>query len=147
MNPVVILVRLGQLFAVEEQSAEAICRAQLKLGIHFDSFKRANLNANLAAHADGDIDIEARRIKLRLANIIRLFICALDNVNALRRAFFLADLASHAAHPRLPVVTVVHKEGKIARRLDGRNPLFGILHRRQPLFGDKAAGKIPRRLC
>ena len=121
-------------------------RCQLELRVHFDRFKRANFNADLAAHADGDIDVEARRIKLRLAHVVRLLVFALVDVDALGRAFFLADLAGHAAQAGLPVGAVVDKKGKYARVLDGGNPLFRILDRRQPFFGDIAAGEILRRL-
>ena len=37
--------------------------AQLELVVHLDRFKRANLDANLAAHANRDIDVEDRRVE------------------------------------------------------------------------------------
>jgi hypothetical protein len=74
MNLVIIFVRLSQLPAVEQQPAKTVRRAQLKLGIHLDRFKGTNLDANLATHADGNINVEARRIKLRFAQGIRLFV-------------------------------------------------------------------------
>ena len=80
MNPVVILVRSCQLLAVEQQPAKAVRRAQLKLGVHLDGFKGADLDADLAAHADRNIDVEARRIKLRLAQRIRLLVFGLLDV-------------------------------------------------------------------
>jgi hypothetical protein len=67
MNLVVVLVRLREMIAIEEQSAEAIRRAQFKLGVHLDRFERTDFDADLAAHADRDIDVEARRINLHLA--------------------------------------------------------------------------------
>ena len=117
MNPVIILVRLSQLLAVEQQPAKAVRRAQLKLGIHLDGFKGANLDADLAAHANRNINVEFGRIKLRLAQCIRLFVRALDNINALRRAFLLADLAGHAAQPGLPIraVRFDHTQGRERR--------------------------------
>ena len=136
MNRVIVLVRLGQLLAVEKQAAEAIVGGQLKFGVHLDGFKRADFNADLAAHADGNIDVEARGIKLRLAHVIRLLVLALLDVDALGRALFLADLAGHAAQAGLPVGAVVDQKGKDARVLGGGNPLLRILHRRQPLLGD-----------
>jgi len=39
MNPMIILVRLGKLLAIEQQAAEAIAGSQLELGIHLDGFK------------------------------------------------------------------------------------------------------------
>ena len=138
-----MLVGLGQFFAVVQQPTEAISRAELKLRIHFYGFKRANFYANLAAHAYGDIDIEARRIKLLLAHIVRLLIRALDDVNALGRTLFLAYLASHATQACLPVRTVVDQERKVPRSLNWGDPLLRILDRSEPVGGHKTARKVP----
>ncbi len=102
MNRVIVLVRFGQLFAVVEQSAEAIRGGQLKLVVHLDGLERTNFNADLAAHANRNIDVEPRGIKLLLAHKIRLLVLAFVDVDALGRALFLADLASHAAQCRPP---------------------------------------------
>src|ERR1700677_1297407 len=146
MDRAVIRVGLGQPRLVPKESAKAISRAQFKFGIHLDGFKRAHFNANLTTHTDGNIDIEHRRIKLRLAHGIRLFVFAFFNVDALRRAFLLADLAAHTAHTSLPVVAVVDKKGEVSRRFDLRQPLLWILHGCQAVFADVAAKKIPGRL-
>ncbi len=129
-----------------EQAAEAIGRAQFKLRVHLDGFERANFDADLAAHADRNIDVEPRGINLRLAHVIRLLVLALLDVDALGRALFLADLAGHAAHPSFPIGAVVHQKWKDARVFSRRYPLLRILDRRQPFFRDKAAGKILCRL-
>ena len=117
MNLMVILVRLRQLLAIEKQPAEPVVGGQLEFVIHLDGFERANLDADLAAHADRNIDVEFRWINLRLANKVRLLVLAFLDVNALGRALFFADLAGHAAQPFLPVLAVIDKEGKIARSL------------------------------
>jgi hypothetical protein len=52
MNLVVVLVRFCQLLAVQQEPAEAVVRAQLKLRVHLDGFKRADFDTDLAAHAD-----------------------------------------------------------------------------------------------
>jgi hypothetical protein len=95
---------IGKLLAIVEQAAETIVGGQLELVVHLDGFERANFNADLAAHANGNIDIEAGGIKLLLAHIIRLLVFAFVDVNALGRALFFADLASHATQAGLPVV-------------------------------------------
>ena len=86
-----------------EQPAKAIVGGQLELGVHLDGLERTNFNANLAAHANRDIDVEARRIKLLFAHIIRLLVLAFVDVNALGWALLLADLAGHAAQSCFPV--------------------------------------------
>ena len=116
MNLVVVLVRFGEVVLVPQQAAEAVGRAQLVVDIHLDGVERADLDADLAAHADGNIDIEDLGIELRLADGVGLFIGAFLNENALRRAFFFADLAGDAAQALLPVLAVVDEEGKIRDR-------------------------------
>ena len=74
-----------------------------KLRVHLDRLKRTHLDANLAAHAHRNIDVELSRINLRLPHVIRLLVLALLDVDTLRRALLLADLASHASQPCLPV--------------------------------------------
>src|ERR1035437_10889900 len=111
MNLVVVLVLLGELFAIEEESAKAVVGGQLKVGIHLDGFKRADFNADLAAHADGDVDIEAGGIELWLADIIRLLVFGLVDVDALWGALFFADLAGDAAPAGFPVAGVLAQEG------------------------------------
>src|ERR1017187_8029230 len=118
MNRVVVLVRPSQLFLLVQQSAEPVVRAQLKIDIHLGGLERAHLDANLAAHAYRHIDVESRWINLGLADKIRLLVLAFLDIDTLRRALFLADLARHAAQPRLPIAPVIYQERKDARRLD-----------------------------
>ena len=143
---VVVLVGFGELLLVQQQAAEAVGGAQLVVGVHLDGVEGADLDADLAAHADGDIDVEDCGVELQLADGIRLFVRALFDEDALRRAFLFADLAGDAAHALLPVGAVVDEEGKAARRLDLRQALLGILDRGQPVFADVAAEEIPGRL-
>ena len=97
VNFVVILVRLGELLLVPQQRAEAVGGAQLVVGVHLDGVEGADLDADLAAHADGNVDVENLGIELRLADGIRLLVRAFFNEDALRRAFFFADEAGDAA--------------------------------------------------
>jgi hypothetical protein len=108
-------------------------RAQLELGVHLDGVERADLDADLAAHADREIDVEHLRLKLEFAGMIRLLDDILDDVNALRRTFLLADLARHTAQPRRRVLSVIHQKRKIPRVRLRRQPFLGILHRDQPI--------------
>src|SRR6185437_4848340 len=107
-------------------------------------------NADLATHAYGNVNVELLRIELRLtgvnAGIVRLLIGALGNGNALRRTLDLANLAGHAAKPSLPILCVIYKERKHARRFGLGQALFRKLHRSQPLPAGVAAKEIPGRL-
>src|SRR5260370_23284279 len=114
MNFVIVLVRLRQLLLTLEQLLKAFALTQLEVLVHLDRFERTNLHANLAAHADRDVDVEYLRIKLRFAHIVGLLVVALDDVDALRRTFLLTNFASHAPQPRLLIVAVVNQEWKIA---------------------------------
>src|SRR5207237_6118321 len=90
-------------------------------------------------------DVEDLRIKLGLAHVIRLLVVALSNIDALRRAFFLTNLARHTAQSGLRIV-VVNQDRKIAVVLRQRNSLLRILHRYQPLLleitSDEVTGRI-----
>ena len=130
MNLVIVLIRFRKVLTIEEQSAKAVGGAQFKLGVHLDRFEGADLDADLAAHAHGDIDIEASRVDLHLSHEIRLLVGGLDDIDALRRTLFFADLAGHATQTGHGVSAVIYEERKVAGVLDRRNPLFGILHRR-----------------
>ena len=119
--------------------------AQLENLVHLDRFERANLDANLATHADRNVDVEDRRIKLRFAHVIGLLVLALDDVDALRRAFLLANLAGDAAQTGLRIVVVENQERKIAVVLWQRNPLLRILHGDQPILLEITPDEISRR--
>ena len=108
MNPMIIFVRLRKFVFAQQQRIEPFALTQFKILVHLDRFKRTNLHANLAAHANRDVDVEDRRIKLRLAHVIGLLVVALNNIDALRRAFLLANFARHAAQPGLRIVGVVN---------------------------------------
>src|SRR5262249_42299517 len=92
---------------------ESLALTQLEFLVHLDRLEWTLLETNLAAHADRDVDIELLRIKLRLAHVIGLFVLALDNVNALRRPFLLANFARHAAQARVPIVAVAARDREI----------------------------------
>ena len=130
---------------VEQQPAEAVAIAQLEFRVHLDGLERADLDANLAAHANRDVDIENLRVELRFADVIRLFVLALLDVNALWGTFLLANLARHTTHPGVRIMAVENEERKIARGFLGRQTFFRILDRRQPVCLDVTADKVPRR--
>src|SRR5437868_2795111 len=144
MNFMVVFVRLRQILLALEQMVKAFAFTQLEFLVHLDRFERTNLDANLAAHADRNVDIEHLRVKLRFAHVIGLLVLALDDVDALRRTFLLANLARHAAQPRLLIVAVVNEKREIAVILRKRNTLFRILHRDQPLLVEITSDKVPR---
>src|SRR5947199_9094975 len=102
MNFVVILVRLREFLFAQKQRVEPLALTQFEIFVHLDRFKWADLDANLAAHANRDVDVEDLRLKLGLAHVIRLLVVALNNIDALRRAFLLSNLARYAPTPGLP---------------------------------------------
>jgi hypothetical protein len=59
----IVLVGLGQSALVQQESAKTVRRAKLVFDVHFDGFERADLNANLAAHANRSVDVEGLRLK------------------------------------------------------------------------------------
>src|SRR5205807_224640 len=130
---------------VEQQSVKAVGVAQFELSIHFDRLERADFDTDLAAHANGDVDIENLRIELRFADVIRLLVLALLDVDALRRTFLLANLAGDATQARLRVVAVENQERKIARGFLRWKTFFGILDGRQPVCLDVTADEVTRR--
>ena len=146
MNLAIVVVGFGELMFVDEQAAEAIRGAQLEFRVHLDGFKRTDLGADAAAHADGEINIERGRVKLLLVLVIRFLVLALDDVDALGRTFLFANLTRHAAHTFHRIIAVEHEERKLARVLDGRGAFLRILHRGQTLVADVTAEEIPRSL-
>src|SRR5205814_3844184 len=123
---------------------EPLPLTQLEFLVHLDRLKWTDLNANLAAHANRDVDIEHLWIKLRFAHVIGLFVLTLDDVNALRRAFLLANFARHAAQPRMGIV-VVNENRKIPIIFRKRTALLRILHRDQAFLLEITSDKVPRR--
>ena len=113
VNRLVVLVGFGQFVFSPQQAAEAVGGAELKLVVHADGVEGADLDADLAAHADGDVDVEDGGIELHLADEVGLLVLALFDVDALRRAFFFADLAGDAAQAGFGVGAVVEQEREI----------------------------------
>ena len=142
VNLVVVLVGLGEPLLVEQKAAEAVVGAEVVVHIHLDGVEGADFNADLAAHADGDVDIEDGRVGLQLADGVGLLVGALLDEDALGRTLLLADLTGDAAHSGLPVRAIVDQEGKAARSLNLRDAFLGILDRDQPVFADVAAEKV-----
>ena len=143
MNPAVMLVRFDQLVLGQQQAAEAVVRAQFKLGVHLDGVERTNFDANLAAHAHRNINVKHGGIKLGLSFVIRLLVLAFDDVNALRRAFLLANLTGHAAQSLLRVVAIINQKGKLPGVFLGRQAFLGILHGGEPVLRDVTPEEIP----
>ena len=146
MNFAVVLVGLGEPPFFQEQSSEAVGVAQLKFVVHLDRLERANLHANLAAHADRNIDVERRRIKLRLADVIGFLVLALLDENALRRTFLLANLAGDTAQAGLRIGAVENEKRKLTRGFFQWDAFFGILDGRETRFVGITTDEIPRRL-
>src|SRR5215510_7826098 len=145
MDLVIILVRFGKLLFAEKQLIEPLAPTQLEILVHLDRFKWTNLDADLATHADRDIDIEHLRIKLRLAQVIGLLVVTLDDVDALRRTFLLANLARHATQSCVRIVAVINQERKISVVFRKRTALLWILHSNQAFLFEITSDKVPRR--
>ena len=88
----VVSIRLGEFGLSLQERVETLALTQLENLVHLDRFKGTNLDANLTTHANGNVDVEDRRIKLRLAHVVGLLVFALNNIDALRRALLLEDL-------------------------------------------------------
>src|SRR4029077_17377277 len=123
---------------------ESLALTQLKFLVHLDRLERTDLDANLAAHAHRDVDVEHLRVKLRFTHVIGLFVVALDDVNALRRTFLLANLASDAAQAGVRILAVINEKWKIPIVLRQRIPFFRILIRDQPLLVEITSDEVPR---
>ena len=145
MNAMIMSVGLRELMLVQEQAAKPIAIAQLEFGVHFNRLERAHLDTNLAAHANREVDVENGGIQLHLPLIIRFLILALDDVNALGRAFFLADLARDAAQSLLRSIAIVDEKRKLPGRLRQHLSFFGILECGQPFLRHITAEEILRR--
>ena len=143
----VVLVGLCETLFGPEKIAEAAGGAGFKVVVHLDGVEGADFDADLAAHANGDIDVEAGGIELRLADGVRLFVGALLNEDALGRALFFADEAGDTAEAGLWVSAVVDEERKVAGGFDARGALFGKLDGGKARFIDIAAEKVSGRLC
>ena len=111
MNGMIIIVGLCQIALVQEQSLKTIYPTQFIDLVHLNRIEGANLDANLATHADGDIDVENTRMFLRLS----LFVAVKNDIDALWRTFFFADLAGDTAKSFLRIAAVMDQKRKIAR--------------------------------
>src|SRR5207237_2094939 len=144
MNSMVILIRCREFLIAQKQRVEPLALTELEIFVHLDRFEWADLDADLAAHANRDVDVEDLRIKLGLAHVIRLLVVALSNIDALRRAFFLTNLARHTAQSGLRIF-VVNQDRKIAVVLRQRNSLLRILHCDQPLLFEITSDEVTGR--
>ena len=145
MNPVIVPVGFGKLLFAQKQMIEPLALTQLEFLVHLDCLKWTDLDANLAAHADRDVDVEYLRVKLRFPHVIGLFVVTFDDVNALRRTFLLANFARHAAHPRVRIVPIENEKRKIPVIFRKRTALLRILHRSQTFLLEITSDKVPRR--
>src|SRR5215467_10283490 len=105
MYPLIILIRFSEDIFMQQELAKPILRAEFVIHVHLNRFERANLDADLAAHANRYVDIEHLRLELQLPDVIRLLGSVLDYVNALGWAFFLTDLTRHTPQAFLPIIT------------------------------------------
>src|SRR5436190_10137378 len=144
MNLVIIPVRFGKLLFAQKQVIEPLAFTQLEILVHLDGFEWTHLDANLATHADRDVDVEHLRIKLRFAHVIGLFVVTLDDVDALRRTFLLAYFARHAAQSRMLIVPVVNQEREISIVFRKWTALLRILHGDQPLLVEITSDEVSR---
>jgi|SRR6516162_9864269 len=124
---------------------EPLALTQLEFLVHLDRLEWTYLDANLAAHADRDVDVENLRVKLRFAHVIGLLVVALNDVNALRRTFLLANLARHAAQPRVRIVAIVNQEWKVPIIFRKWTAFLRVLHRGQAFLLEITSRKIPKR--
>ena len=147
MDLVVVLVGLCEALFGPKKIAEATRGAGFKVIVHLDGIEGADFDADLAAHADRDIDVESLGIELRLTDSVRLFVGALLDEDALRRALFFADKAGDAAQAGLRVRTVIDEKREVARGFDAGGALFGVLDGGKAIFIDVAAEKVSGCLC
>jgi hypothetical protein len=134
-------VGLRELVAVDEEAFEAVAGRDFVVVIHLDGIKGAGLDAELAAHADGEVDVEDLGFLLHAA----FFVALGDDVDALGRAFFFADAAGDAAQAGDGVVAVVNEEGETAEVLREFVAFFRILDGGEPLGIVVAADEVFRR--
>src|ERR1022692_1051610 len=72
-------------------------------------------------------------------------LAALNNIDALRRAFLPANLAGHATQSCFRIIGVVNQERKVAVVLGKRAALLGILHGDEPIFFEITSDEVTRR--
>ena len=145
MNRVVVLVGFRELFAIEEQGAEAVGRRDLENLIHLDGVEGADLDADLAAHANGSIDVKDCWIQLGFAGGVRFIDGALVDVDAFRRALLLADLARDATERAHGINGVFgDEEREIAVGLGQLRRHLRILERRETRGIMEAAREVLR---
>src|SRR5688572_22455841 len=77
MQLVVILVGLSQPRLIQQETVETVRMTQFEFSVHLDGLERTDLNANLAAHANRNVDIEDLGVLLRAA----FFVAFQDDVN------------------------------------------------------------------
>src|SRR5206468_3291442 len=77
--------------------------------------------------------------------VIGLFVLALNYIDALRRAFLLANLAGHTAQTGVRIIAVVRQKRKVPVVFRQRNALLRILHRDQALLDEITSNEVPRR--
>lgn len=110
---VVVGVRFEEFGFIEEEGLEAVVGGELELGIHADGVEGTDFDADATAHADGDVNVE----DFGALDGFTVCIAVLDDVDALRGAFFFADFAGGAADAGFGVIAVVNEEGEDASAL------------------------------
>src|SRR5262245_15972121 len=124
---------------------EAFALTKFEFLVHLDCLEWTNLDANLATHADRDVDVEHLRVKLLFAHVIGLSVLAFDDVNALRRTFLLANLARHAAQACVRIVAVINQKRKIPIIFWKRTAFLRVLHCSQAFLIEITSNEVPSR--
>jgi|GEM_PF-4012526 len=146
MDLVIIAIGLRQAFTIEEEILKAISRRDLEDFIHLDRIERTNLDADLAAHADGSIDAKDGGVELEFAGGVRFLVLALLDDDALRRAFFFADLASDAPERTHGIGRILGDEKREVAIIFWQDRLLlWVLYRHHALRIVVAPGEVFRR--
>ena len=123
---------------------KSLALTQLEILIHLDRFEWAHPSTTTACK----LICLCRRSsgKPRFAHVIRLFVIALDDVDALGWTFLLANLARHAPQAGMRIVAVINEKRKIAIILRQRRAfLLRTWDRYQPLLLEITSDKVPCR--
>ena len=146
MDLVIVLVRFGKLLFAQKQVIEPLALTQLEFLVHLDRFERTDLDANLAAHADRDVDVEHSSDKTAVCPCNRAS-CPCSS----RCRCTAADIPSRkSGRPRSAGPRADRCRRKSGRENCGNSPASGlaflrVLHRDQAILLEVTSDKVPRR--